>query len=407
MIRSTKALSDDHVKVEGFVKDRHWKMVPDDAFPVNVGVHATLMNAADHYRRVHWNPILSWNMYTRCLSMAGRHPGEAQGQHPPSLSHYSHSVGGIGWMSENFSRSVCLHILAPEDRSFYPFVGGYCWNAASTAMFHLVTLQEGRVSPRLGAFRYFLGQVKGDKALTESAERLHHYRECTDAALPSAREQFNAAGRVLAHISGVFLRRYPVGRCKEVPALGEIKSRALYEGALAKLGSERDSPKVIEFFREVDTADYYGSTEAALEKVASMAGGASLSPKETFEFLRDWSKRPSGLDLVRLWDKTSIQRRMLSHDYASWRGEGSTESALFGWEDGVQSLLQRLHEVYIELDGEGEELARLSELSLAIAEEQAEGWVVEGSAASPQDFQQTTRRLGEMLRAHVPLNKPY
>ena len=127
----------------------------------------------------------------------------------------------------------------------------------------------------------------------------------------------------------------------------------------------------------------------------------------TFEFLRDWSKGPSGLDLVRLWDKTSIQRRMLSHDYASWRGEGSTESALFGWEDGVQSLLQRLHEVYIELDGEGEELARLSELSLAIAEEQAEGWVVEGSAASPQDFQQTTRRLGEMLRAHVPLNKPY
>lgn len=359
-------LSDSSCRVETHVKDRHWKMVPDRAHGWNIGIHATLLNSADHFRRIHMNPILAANMYVRCGVIFGDHPAHIRGWRPAAAAAYTHSVGGVGWLAENFARAVSLYVLTPDDHTFYPFIGGYTWNIASSALFHLYSLQYGRVTSRKGALESFLASPDVLPYLGDAAKLLYKYREDPSGDRSFGRRQINAAGLVIGHVATQLKRLVPsyYDAAPEGWAPGRVVARAgLYQGALDGLPGE--PPDVVDVLRD-EAEEYYASVEEALA-VAHRVAGAVVSPKENFEFLRDLLDGAGPAVKVRVWDSASLPRRLFSDDYAAARGSRTESDLFFGWEDGLQTLLQRLHEVCIELDPGSESVRALARVTAAIA----------------------------------------
>lgn len=398
-------MSDANCRIETFLRDRHWKMVPDRSHEFNIGIHATLLNSADHFRRLHYNPLLAHNMYGRCYLVYGRHPAEMRGWRPPQLVDYALSVGGIGWMAENFSRAVTLYMVLPEDRTFYPFIAGYCWNVASTLMFHLYTLEQGGVTGRKQAFEYFITSGNFAAADREAAELLAHEKEnpCVDRV--SARKLINAAGRVLSTIRVRFWRLLP-------PELQDISKKShsilnrspLYKGWHRLVDEFRgEPPEVIDVVKTEDPDDYFGTIEEALATVRHENVGP-MSPKENFEFLRDLIMGSRRSTKIRVWDAATLPRRLLSHDFHADRNLFSADAVFFGWEDGVQALLQRLHEVYIEKGTVDTELRTLALLCNEIVAARVSTYFGKPwQADQPGNIWETTDQLARVLRPFLPI----
>lgn len=364
-----RAEGDERCRVEAFVKDRHWKMVPNASVGDNIGVHATLLNSADHYRRLHVNPVLAANMYVRCGVVHGDHPATIRGWRPVGAAEYAHGVGGIGWLAENFARAVSLYVLAPDDHTFYPFIGGYTWNIASSALFHLHSLRRGGVSGREGAYQDFVADASVPAsvpaAAVEAARLLHAHREDPSAERAFGRRQINAAATVLDVVAARFAHRLPAyygpPPTPWVPGAVAVHT-ALYGGPVDGLDVV---PDVVDVLRDEGT-EYYDSVAAALA-AAERAAGGPVSPKENFEFVRDVATAGGPVTKVRVWDSVSLPRRLLSADYAAVRGQASEADVVFGWEDGMQALLQRLHEVGIELGRGDPAVATLAGIVAGIA----------------------------------------
>lgn len=389
---------DDRCRVEAFVKDRHWKMVPDRVAGDNIGVHATLLSSADHYRRVHVNPVLAANMYVRCGVVHGEHPASIRGWRPVGAAEYVHGVGGVGWLAENLARAVSLYILSPDDHTFYPFIGGYTWNIASSAMFHLYSLQHGSVSGREGAYRAFVADRSVPEAAVEAAWLLHEHREDPTAERAFGRQQVNAAAAVLDVIARRFAQRlatyFSPPPAPWVP--GAVAAHtALYLGSVTGLG---EVPDVVDVLRD-EGEEYYDSVAAALA-TAEQAAGSPVSPKENFEFVRDLATGSGPATKVRVWDSVSLPRRLLSADYSAARGPAPEMDVVFGWEDGLQALLQRLHEVCIELGPTDPTVATLARVTAGIADARLAAAGI-GARVGAGDVFEVTGGLAALVGPHV------
>lgn len=362
LLKNLGSRSNKTAKIEYFVKDRHWKMVPQESFPINIGIHATLLNSADHFRRLHYNPILSSNMYGRCSVLHGSHPASIRGHRPSSIFDYLHSVGGGGWLAENFSRTVALYQLDPNDHVFYPFIAGYCWNIASSLMFHIFTLSQGGLSGRRHAFEFFLSinDVQPNHDLVEAANLLYVNRENIRSDTEFARPLINATGLIINYAKKFFLTKLPEAFHKDDLAKNKLVSQELYTPVMKKLIGDDLSCRVIDIFRD-ENLDYYDSISMALNE-ARKEYGELISPKENFEFVRELLTSENKITKIRIWDSLSGFRLKYSHDFDLDRGVKSQASIFFGWEDGLQTLLQRLNEIYIEKAGKiDHELERLCE----------------------------------------------
>lgn len=401
LLQQCRDLSDGSCLVEAHVKDRHWKMVPDRSRGGNIGVHATLLNSADHFRRVHVNPVLAANMYVRCGVIFGDHPAHVCGWRPVSAAAYTHSVGGVGWLAENFARAVSLYVLTPDDHTFYPFIGGYTWNIASSALCHLYSLENGCVTSRKGALDYFLGRSDVPAHLHGVAKLLYEYREDPSGNYDFGRRQINAAGLVLGHVASRLKALVPAyyGTAPKNWAPGHLAARtSLYSGPLDGLTS--DPPDVVDVLRDEDK-DYYTSVEDALA-VARPAGGTGISPKENFEFIRDVVEGTGPSTKIRVWDSASLPRRLFSDDYAAARGSATESDLFFGWEDGLQTLLQRLHEVCIELGPGSDGVAALARVTAAMASDRLSTTGVAGQVGpDAENVFSVTKQLAALLRPHV------
>ncbi len=407
LLQRCRDLSGGGFLVEAHVKDRHWKMVPDRSRSGNVGVHATLLNSADHFRRVHVNPILAANMYVRCGVVYGDHPADVRGWRPVGAAAYTHSVGGIGWLAENFARAVSLYVLTPDDHSFYPFIGGYTWNIASSALFHLYSLVNGRVTSRKGALEYFRESPDSSAHLREAARLLYEYREDPSGNRDFGRRQINAAGRVLGHVASrlkALVPAYYDAAPTDWTPTHIVAKASLYGGPLDGLASS--PPEVVDVLRD-EREDYYTSVQDALA-VARRAAGSEVSSKENFEFVRDLVEGKGPATKVRVWDSASLPRRLFSDDYSAARGSTTESDLFFGWEDGLQTLLQRLHEVCIELGPGGDGVAALARVTAAIASDRLGTAGVAGRVERDVDnVFAVTEQLAGLLRPHVvPVSTP-
>lgn len=405
LLQECERMSDETCRITTFVRDRHWKMVPDKSHRFNIGIHATLLNRADHFRRLHYTPLLALNMYRRCYLLYGQHPAEIRGWRPPQLVDYAISVGGIGWMAENFARAVTLYLLQPEDHSFYPFIAGYCWNVASTLMFHLYTLEQGSVTGRRQALEYFLARDSCGAADRSAAELLAHEKENPEVDATTARELINAAGRVLTTIRLRFWQFLPQ-ELQEISGkrCGIFSRSCLYERWDSLVGEfAGEPPIVVDLIKKEDPDDYLGTVEEALGTVRKEYAGR-LSPKENFEFLRDLLVDCQGRTKTRIWDMASLPRRLLSHDFHAARKLQSADGVFFGWEDGVQALLQRLHEVYIEKGTEDAELLNLALICNAIvAEHLSEYAATPWQLTRTPSLWHTTSQFSRVLQPLLPI----
>lgn len=398
------ALSDDRVRVETFVKDRHWKMVPDDSVSGNVGVHATILNTADHFRRLHHNPVLASNMYVRCGVVHGEHPARMRGWRSPTPLEQLHSVGGVAWMAENFARAVALYLIDQTDHTFYPYICGYAWNAASSVLFHLYTAETGGIIGRDGALRWFLNLDGVPREVREAAEFVYEHR-CSSCCAPDlARDAINAAGWVVHHAGHrvAALRSGPLKFTGPQAGGVVLDERTMFAGVPERLGVTQDAFPVVDAWVDVDERDYSGSVTAALDIVRSEFG-EQVSVKEHFEFLRDVEATGQSLVRVHLWDSLSYPRRLLSNDYAHARGAVTEASAVFGWEDGCQALLQRLHELLLERDATVEPAARdrLAGAAMHIAAHNLRALGVTPPFSPVDDITVARRALGTVLAQYV------
>lgn len=368
VLQRCRDLGDELCRVEAFAKDRHWKMVPDSRYPLNIGVHATLMNAADHHRRVHLHAVLASNMYVRCGVVFGEHPARIRGWHPPGAAMHVHSVGGLGWLAENLARAVALFILTPDDHTFYPFIGGYTWNVASSALFHLYTLEAGAITTRMAALDHFLSRSEVAPSLKDAASLLYEHREDPSGDPGFGRRQANAAAAVLQHVRSRLVTTAPAYYTAgpgERAGPQVIHHGPLYQDPLDGFGS--DPAEVVDVVRAEVDDDYFASVVEALG-AAREASGSELSPKENFEFLRDLAVGGDRHTKVRIWDRTSLPRRLFSDDFTSVRGAPTEAEVMFGWEDGVQALLQRLHELKLEQGADPELIPVLARVAAAVAQ---------------------------------------
>ncbi len=125
--------------------------------------------------------------------------------------------------------------------------------------------------------------------------------------------------------------------------------------------------------------------------------------KETFEFLRDLMTGSNRYMKVRVWDRTSLPRRLFSDDFSAARGSFTESGLYFGWEDGLQSLLQRLHEVAIELPPGSDAVRAVARATASLADVRLRsgglGVRIEGDR---DDIVTVTAGLEQLLRCHVP-----
>lgn len=322
-------------RIAGTVRDRHWKLTPDPAAANNIGVHATLLSRLDHYRRVSVHPVLADNMYTRCRVLLGVHPAAWQGRRLPNRLDYLHSVGGLGWLAENLARATALHMIDPSDHSFAPFVGGYCWNITGALLFHLYTLERGGIVGRHGALAYLRSLAETPSDVLDQLDLLESHRLTPEVDQSTALALWDAAGRMLAYIGPRILAAVDY---RSVPQTWqEVRQNAPCWDEAAKTGVT---------FAQVcrdESASYTDGVRAGLERVRAQSGGKQVGVKEWPEFLRE--SVCAGPDVkVQIWDRFSLLRRNLSHDYRDERTAPVPERAVFGWEDGAQALLQRLNE---------------------------------------------------------------
>jgi hypothetical protein len=391
-----RSWSTDTTLIDSSIRDRHWKMIPTLGVG-NIGLHATILNSADHFRRVHHNPLLAENMYRRCKVMWGEHPLQTRGHRRPSPREYMHSVGGIGWMCENFARAVGLWCTDPSDRTFYPYIGGYCWNVVSTLLFHLTTLESGKLSGRGDAMQAYLPYMPREVA--EATVLVRENRHMPDLAIDDAESLWEAAATVSAWIVDHIASHRPNLFSPALPPSGVVNVHEHFGEVLGRAGWSVRAIPVVDVVREAGES-YVGSIRAALA-TARAEIGSKLSTKEQFELLRDVHAGRAEAK-VRIWDHASWVRRQGSHDFDIDRGWRTDAAVWFGWEDGAQALLQRLHELWGNLGYEDEELRAMAALCAAIVAERTD-------VATPAitGFDDVTRWLGERLADVTPLvDKP-
>jgi hypothetical protein len=403
VLQRCRDLGDEVCRVEAFAKDRHWKMVPDRSYPLNIGAHATLLNSADHYRRVHLHPVLASNMYVRCGVVFGEHPARIRGWRPTGAAMHVHSVGGLGWLAENLARAVSLFVLTPGDHTFYPFIGGYTWNVASSALFHLYTFDAGGITSRKAALDHFLSHSEVARPLKDAASLLYEHREDPSGDPDFGRRQANAAAAVLRHVRSRLAMTAPAydaaGPSEQVgPQV--IHHGPLYQDSLAGVGG--DPAEVVDVVRAEADDDYFASIVTALGAAREPAG-SELSSKENFEFLRDLTEGGDRHTKVRIWDRTSLPRRLFSDDFASARGAPTEVEVMFGWEDGVQALLQRLHELHVELGADSNVVSVLARVAAAVAQTRLSSFGLAADLHSGDgEVFSVTAGLERLLRPHVP-----
>lgn len=334
---SLKRLSNDNCAVDATVRDRHWKMTPLPSVPNNIGVHATVLSRADHLRRVSIHSLLADNMYHRCRLVWGVHPRQWQERRRPTYSDYLHSVGGLGWLSENLARAATLHLLNPDDHEFAPFVGGYCWNVVGAALFHLYTLETGGISGRHGGLTHLRGSASVPDHVLDDTGLVERHRLVPAVDAATATELYDAAGRVLGYVGDRILAR--LGFTEILPAWEGCRPADPRWAAQLK-GQLPEAPRLVHVCRD-EQRGYLDGIRAALDQARRFAGTPTVGAKEWPEFLRD-AVQGGPLVKVQVWDRLSRLRLALSHDHST--GPATVESAVFGWEDGAQALLQRLTE---------------------------------------------------------------
>ena len=351
------------------VRDRHWKLVPDKSAGVNLSVHATLANRFDFQRRALHHRVLGWNMYAQAEVLAGDHPTTIIPIAPSEPLQHLFSVGGVGWMIENFYRAVWLLLSEPERQTFYPYIGGYCWNVASSLMLQHYSLSTGCVTTRLGALDHLVREHALSSERQEDVEFLLSHKLNTATTSEEARALVNATARVAAALSARALDRLGVPRPASKNDIVFRDGDHFSTEFSAALG-RRIVVREIYCWLEPGEAHFLDAFEELVRHVGDRYRG--VSPLEHFEALeRAADDGAEELTKVSVWSPWNAARLSMSCDFARYHGCASVDGALWGWETGTQALLQRLHELYLRR-GDGDTERELARAAVYVASRQHE-----------------------------------
>jgi len=378
------------------LRDRHWKLVPDPTRAINLSIHATLANRLDYQRRVVTNPVLAWNMYQLCEVLVGDHPASILPLRRPSALDLIHGAGGIGWMAENFYRALWLHLASPDQQEFFPYIAGYCWNAANSVMLHYYTLVTGLVSTRREAQDYLLHLSAFPKHLRRGVEMLDSHKYVASVDESVTRELINAAAGVIAWVAAFTIERLQLAQSNNLRK-PDIWQRDLYSSGLsACVGRRLDVQEVhVKFGHQ--QGEFYESFRSMFTEVR--ASFPNASSEELFEFLAKLTVTGGSERFTKLyvWSQWNVFRLLLSPDFAFSRSQPTLESALWGWENGCQALLQRLHERYV-CSGPGPTTDSLARLSVAIATNQLEAIGIKPPTGPGRTYEQACQFFERILK---------
>ena len=383
------------------IRDRHWKLVPDESAGVNLSVHATLANRFDFQRRALHHRVLAWNMYGQSEVLFGDSPVSILPIAPAEPLQHLYAVGGIGWMVENFHRAVWLLLTEPDRQTFYPYIGGYCWNVVSSLMLQHYSLATGRVTTRRGALDHLVREALLDADRRRDVELLLEHKTDPHTRADEVRLLVNAAARVVAALGALELARLGIDREAAAAAVPGGPVEHFAEDLAAARGGVFEA-RQLHLWIDGDEPDFLDAFEGLVADVRSRY--ANVTPLEHFEAVeRAMDDGWSELTKVTVWSQWNAVRLMLASDFARDRGQPTIDSALWGWETGIQALLQRLHELYIRRGGGDAERA-LARAAVHVASRQHAEVGLGRLEAPPDDFGGCCELLGRALAPHaVPL----
>ena len=327
------------------LRDRHWKLIPNPSTKVNLSIHATLANRLDFQRRAQFNPILGWNMYQLCEVLHGDAAATIVPLMKPRPFDHFHSVGGTGWMIENFHRALWLFFTNPIEQRFYPYISGYCWNVASSIMLQYYTLMTSKVTTRNHALEFFLQETKIHPSLHQDVEKLLHFKYTPIVDDATAHELINATASTSRWMISALMTRLGI-HSNKYSNRGLMFERDLYSDILRKSLGRLVKAREVHYWLNDKEADFYSSFKTCVDEVRTkFPNTTSLEFPETLEWLIQ--QEHDEVTKVYVWSEINIIRFLLSTDFDFAKSHPTFHSAMWGWESGCQATLQRLHEFYI------------------------------------------------------------
>lgn len=345
------------------VRDRHWKLSPDPAKRLRLGLHGTQATPVDHQRRAVVDALLGANMYRTCEVLLGDHPGEILPLRLPSCAEYLYGVGGTSWVLENFYRALWLHFSEPD--RFFTRIGEYAWGLTSSIMLHFYTVHTGLVGSRARALEYLMDDPALPVSLANDARHIHTNREHPVLDKRLAASIVNAASRVSAWMIGAIECRAGLGSLKR----GSLPSVSIPSCAPVgrALGEDLNWRDIHVWFEPVD--DLYEQFRRLVAELSSrVPHPTSLERPEFIQWAIENHHREAGR--LYFWTPLNALRYQLSDDFAAARGATTLASAVWSWESGAQAMLQRLHERAVMVGADDPMILQLGSAFCALASDQ-------------------------------------
>ena len=385
-------------KIAWDVRDRHWKLVPDPGVPLNLSVHATLANRLDYQRRVLHNPVLGWNMYQQCEVLLGDHPGKIIPTLKPAPLDHLHSVGGTGWMIENFYRALWALFTEPDEQDFFPYIAGYCWNVASSVMLQYYSLATRNVTTRKNAYEFLLNQAGLPGSLAQDVERLVEYKRTASVDEETTRHLVNSTARVTNWMISSLTDQFAVYPQNPLQP-GMICERDLYSDVISENLGCSVNLREIHYWVGLDEEDFYESFKTTVSEIQErFPNSTSRELYESFVWMVE--KDYSEITKVYLWSESNQMRFLLSHDFDFSRAQPSLRAALWGWEGGAQAFMQRLNETYIS-DGFQPNTEVMARIVAGVVEHQMNRVGLGGSTSNSGDFFECIHSLAAVAKHNL------
>ncbi len=336
--------SSEDILVEWNIKDRHWKQIPNYKYKLNLSIHGTIANSFDLYRRIKINPILGWNMYQICEPLFGNPPATYHDLNKPTVLDLFHSVGGVGWMIENFYRTLWFYFNDPINQSFYPYIQAYCWNVPSSIMLQYYLAKNGYPGTRKEALKFLLSDKTFPDELKKDLNFIVEHKRNSENNLVLHKQLINASYAVSSWLTREMKRIYNIKTISRKDNL--LSKKTLFKKIIAEsLGNDKKVEE-LHFYVNFNEKDFFESFKEKVQFINKNYKNSSCA--EFPEFLKDFiHNKQENASKIYLWNDLNILRFNLSHDFYESKGYKTYTSIFWGWEKGTQSLLQRLNEYYI------------------------------------------------------------
>jgi len=389
--------TNEYTNIDWDMRDRHWKLVPNSTVPLNLSIHATLVNRADYQRRVLQNPVLGWNMYQLCEVLLGDHPGQILSLLRPTPLDHLHSVGGTGWMIENFYRALWLLFTEPDEQDFFPYIAGYCWNVTSSVMLQYYPLNTGRPTTRKNALKFLQTEAGLPKHLHSDLERLIEYKRIPNVDEATTKELVNSTAKITNWMISSINDKLGTYSSKTYHP-GVIHERDVHSIAMNETLGRSLSLGEIHYWIDIDEEDFYESFKVSVSEIQSRFPNSTS--RELFEAYA-WliNKNYTEMTKVYFWSELNQMRFLLSHDFDFSRGFPSLRAALWGWENGCQAFLQRLNETYI-ANGINDKTNTLAQIAVMTVNQQLSDVGLKEALPNCRNLQECAQYLATIIDKH-------